>query len=254
MIEVFQISALNDNYIYIIIDKKTGKSACVDPSVSEPVLSFLEKKNLGLDFILNTHHHYDHVGGNLELKKQTNCKIVGNVKDKHRIPGIDIFVNNNEVFKIGASEALVFDIPGHTIGHICYFFSKDLSLFCGDTLFSLGCGRMFEGNAKQMSDSLKKIRALPDKTLIYCGHEYTESNASFALNLEPENIGLKKKVEEIKSLRQKSKPTVPSLLIEEKRYNPFLRFDDLDYLSIIGMTDLSYLEAFEKIRKMKDNF
>ena len=210
MIEIFQIEALNDNYIYIIEEKKTGLTACIDPSVSEPVLSFLKNKNLSLDYILNTHHHFDHVGGNLELKKKTSCKIVGSRNDKNRIPGIDVLVENNENFKIGDSEVLVFDIPGHTLGHICYFFKEDFSLFCGDTLFSLGCGTMFEGTPKQMSDSLKKIRSLPENTLIYCVHEYTESNAIFAITLEPERISLKKKVEEIKSLRQKGKSTIPS--------------------------------------------
>ena len=145
MIEVIQIPALQDNYIYFIIDKQSSLTACVDPSLADPVINLLKKKNLKLDFILNTHHHYDHVGGNLELKEKTQCKIIGAEIDKKRIPGIDIFLKDKENFFLGSSEFIAIETPGHTVGHICFYFHGDNILFSGDTLFAFGCGRLFEG-------------------------------------------------------------------------------------------------------------
>ena len=193
MLEIFQFPVLNDNYIYLIIDAKTGKTACIDPATHEPVIEKLEQLDKKLDFILNTHHHWDHVGANLKLQKKFKCEIVGNEKDKKRIPGISIFVNEGDKFKLGDSVSSVIDVSGHTLGHISYYFSKESLIFCGDTLFSLGCGRLFEGTPNVMVESLLKIRSLPNNTKIYCAHEYTLSNANFALSLEPENEKLKKK-------------------------------------------------------------
>ncbi len=254
MIEINQIPILSDNYTYLIIDKVTRTCASVDPSISEPVISIIEKENLNLNYIFNTHHHWDHVGGNLELKKKYDCKIVGNLNDKDRIPGIDICLNDGESFKLGNSKCKIFEISGHTVGHIGYYFKDDNALFCGDTLFSLGCGRLFEGTPSQMTRSLLKIRSLPNETRIYCGHEYTKSNAMFALQLEPDSLLLKKKIEDINKKRESNQPTVPSILAEEKELNPFLKFDDKKFLKKIGLEDSSSEESFRIIRQMKDQF
>ncbi|MBS92038.1 MAG: hydroxyacylglutathione hydrolase, partial [Rickettsiales bacterium] len=157
-------------------------------------------------------------------------------------------------FRLGESECKVLDVPGHTLGHIAYYFKDDNLLFCGDTLFSLGCGRLFEGTPDDMIKSLLKIRALPDKTQIFCGHEYTLANAMFAQNLEPENRSLKIKIEEIKKNKHLNKPTIPSLLGEEKKLNPFLRFDEIDFLEKIGIKNESITESFRTLRQMKDEF
>ena len=254
MLEIFQIPVLNDNYIYLIIDSKSGKTACVDPAIHEPVVEKLEKLDKKLDFILNTHHHWDHVGANLKLQKKYKCEIVGNEKDKKRIPGISIFVNEGDKFKLGDSESNVIDVSGHTMGHISYYFAKESLIFCGDTLFSLGCGRLFEGTPNIMVESLLKIRSLPNNTKIYCAHEYTLNNANFALSLEPKNEELKKKIEHIKSRRSQGLPTIPSTLGEEKILNPFLRFDNDNFINSIGLENKSNIENFRVIREMKDNF
>jgi len=254
MIEIIQIPALKDNYIYLLVDKETNQTACVDPSESMIVFQELEKQKLNLDFIYNTHHHSDHTGGNIDLKNRFKCKIVGSNADKKRIPGIDICLKNNDEFFLGNSKFIVFNTPGHTVGHICFFFLNEMLLFCGDTLFSMGCGRIFEGTHKQMWSSLKKIRSLPDSTLIYCGHEYTKSNIEFALSLEPHNSELKKKYQDIILKRTEDKPTIPSKLSEEKRFNPFLKVDDKEFLESTNLKENSSLEVFSKIRIQKDLF
>ena len=254
MLDVIQIPVLQDNYLYLIIDKSTGLTACVDPAVADPVISKLNELNKNLDFILNTHHHFDHVGANLELKKKYNCKIIGNEKDKERIPGINIFLNEGDNFSVGESKSIVMAVSGHTIGHICFHFPEDKLIFCGDTLFSLGCGRLFEGSPGVMVESLLKLRSLPNETKIYCAHEYTLQNALFALSLEPENEAIKRKIIQIKDLRSKNLSTIPSTLAEEKKLNPFLKFDDKDFLNSIGLNELSSTDNFRIIRTMKDNF
>ena len=179
---------LSDNYSYLIIDKKSKVSGCVDPSVFEEVQKVLEERKIRLNFILNTHHHSDHVGGNIELKRKHDCKIIGNFFDHDRIPGIDIKLKENDTFRIGESLFTVIETSGHTIGHICFYFNKQKILFSGDTVFSLGCGRVFEGTHEQMTNSILKIRSLPKETKIFCGHEYTESNANFARQLNPNDL------------------------------------------------------------------
>ena len=253
MIDVIIIPALSDNYIYILTDKESRVTACVDPCVSELVLKTLELNNLKLDFILNTHHHLDHVGGNLELKKKTNCKILGANIDRKRIPEIDITIKNEETFKLGSSIFKVHETPGHTIGHIIYHFFEDKILFSGDTLFSFGCGRIFEGTQEQMLESLKLIKSFPNETLVYCGHEYTESNLEFAISLTPDDQVLSSKFREIKKLRNKGNPSVPSKLEIEKKINPFLRVNDKKFKEDTGLIG-EELENFKKIRKMKDEF
>ena len=255
MIDIIQIPLLSDNYSYIIIDKKTKITACVDPSEVEGIENILKEKKTKLDFILNTHHHNDHVGGNLELKKKYGCKIIGSFSDQNRIPGIDIKLKENETFNLGESLFTVIETPGHTIGHICFYFKKQRILFSGDTLFSLGCGRLFEGTYEQMINSLLKIRSLPNETKIYCGHEYTESNSKFAKHLNSGDSLLNKKITDIKNKRAKLLPTIPSFLSEEKTLNPFLLFDDEEYLKSINMTEgLTMIENFKKMRMMKDQF
>ena len=254
MILIEQIPVMSDNYIYILVDKSTNQTACVDPGVTSEVISYIDEKNLGLNFILNTHHHADHIGGNITLKKKYGCKVVGNRNDADRIPGIDIFLEEGDKFSIENSVCKIIEVSGHTKGHISYFFEKDLALFCGDTLFSLGCGRLFEGTPSQMVKSLNKIRSLPDDTKIYCAHEYTEANSRFANHLTPNDSLLKKKIIEIKKKRLKNIPTIPSTLSEEKKLNPFLKFDDKIYLDSIGIDFISSSINFGRIRKLKDDF
>ncbi len=254
MVNVVQIPLLIDNYSYIISDDSFKVTACIDPGNSDEVLRYLEKNNLRLDYILNTHHHHDHVGGNLELKNKFNCKIVGNFHDKKRIPGIDIGLKDSEIFNVGGIQLKVIETPGHTVGHICYYSNENDLLFSGDTLFSLGCGRIFEGSYEQMAESILKLRSLPGKTKIYCGHEYTHSNAKFAFYLDNKNLKLKRKIQHIKNKREKSQSTIPSTIFEEIELNPFMKFDDKKYLDSIGIKNVSSTENFRKIRKMKDEF
>ena len=182
--QVIPIPCLVDNYAYIINDNISKAVAVVDPSEASPVIDFLKKQNLKLDYILNTHHHYDHIGGNIELKKLYNAKVIGFAGDKNRIPGIDIALEDNVKWTFGKSSVKILHIPGHTLGHICFFFENEQIAFTGDTLFSLGCGRIFEGDHKQMLTSLNKIKKLPRDTKIYCGHEYTYKNAEFCMKYD----------------------------------------------------------------------
>ena len=197
------IKCLKDNYAYLIIDEKNQDACVVDPSETKPVISFVENKKINLKYILNTHHHYDHVGGNLELKKRYNCKVIGFIGDKDRIPEIDILVKDNQIWKKDNFEAKIYHIPGHTTGHIAYHFFKEKKIFTGDTLFSLGCGRIFEGTYEQMFNSLNKIKELPQETEIYCGHEYTLQNSNFCLANDSKNLKLKEKIIKIKKKTSK---------------------------------------------------
>jgi len=234
------IKCLKDNYSYVIIDEKYNHACVVDPSEAEPIINFVESKNIKLKFVLNTHHHYDHVGGNNDLKKKYKIKIVGFKNDKQRIPNIDILLENNEIWKSENFEAKIIHIPGHTSGHICFYFIKEKIAFTGDTLFSLGCGRIFEGTYEQMYNSLNKLKKLPPDTKIYCGHEYTLQNSLFCSKYDKNNKNLKKKILEIKYKVEKNLPTIPSTLKEELTYNIFLRAKNL--------------KDFSKLRDLKDNF
>ena len=194
MIEIIQLPVLTDNYIYLIHEPVSGQTAVIDPAVSQPVLDCLSAKGWTLNFILNTHHHWDHVGANLELKEQTNCQILASESDYSTIPGIDKGLKHGDTIKLGDQVAKVIATPGHTLGHIVYHFSKSNALFCGDTLFSMGCGRLFEGSAEQMWISLQQLKKLPRETRIYCAHEYTQANSRFALTLEPDNQQLLQRI------------------------------------------------------------
>ena len=247
------ISCLSDNYSYLIHDEESNTVAIIDPSEFKPCDKIIKKYNK-LDFILNTHHHADHVNGNLELKKKYNSKILGFSQDKKRIPGIDILLEENQKQMIGNLEFEVIFIPGHTKGHIAFFFSKEKIAFTGDTLFSLGCGRVFEGTHEEMFYSLNKIKNLPPDTKIYCGHEYTKSNLNFCLAYDPHNIFLKEKAIDIQKKLNSNLPTIPTILGQEIKTNIFLRCNDPEIKHAIGLKDSSELEVFSKLRDLKDTF
>jgi len=253
-LEIRQIPVLRDNYVYLARDPQTGECAVVDPAVAGPVLNVLDQLGWRLTFILNTHHHHDHVGGNLELKRETGCSIIGNADDAARIPGIDIRVREGEQIKVGEAVAEVLDVSGHTRGHIAYWFSGSQAVFCGDTLFSLGCGRLFEGSPSQMWSSLQKLRSLPGETKVYCAHEYTENNAAFALTIDPENPDLQTRAEDVRQLRRRGQATVPSTIAMECATNPFLRADKSRFHSALGLSGLDATTVFAEIRRRKDTF
>ena len=239
--KVYQIPCLADNYIYILRDEKSDKTAAIDPSLSEPVNQFLKTKDWSLDFIFNTHHHFDHTGGNLELKKEWGCEIYGYEKDSHRVPGIDKELKDEEEFFFGETLFKTIFTPGHTSGHVVFWLPEEKKLFCGDTLFAMGCGRLFEGTAEEMFESLKKIKKLPKDTLVYCAHEYSQKNAQFALSLGGgQNPHLKTRSLSIKNLRGKQESTIPFSLQEDLLTNPFLQADTC--------------EKFAKIRTLRDQF
>ena len=248
------IPCLNDNYSYLIKDDQTSTVAIIDPSEFGPCDKKINEKYKKLDFILNTHHHFDHVGGNTELKKKYGSKILGFEKDKKRIPAIDVLLKDDQEFKIGSLDFKTIFIPGHTLGHIAFYLKKEKVIFTGDTLFSLGCGRVFEGTYEEMFNSLKKIKSLPEDTKIYCGHEYTKNNFEFCFKFNPNNDHLKNKQKEIDSKIKEGKPTIPSTIKEELKTNIFLRYDDLDVKDTLNLKNASDLEIFTKLRDLKDNF
>jgi len=254
MLNIIQIPVLTDNYIYLIHDPVFGETAAIDPALAQPVLDVLDKKGWRLSYILNTHHHWDHVGGNVELKQKTGCKIIAAQSDRDRIPGIDIGVSEDDVISLGKHLVRVISTPGHTSGHIVYHFAEDDVLFCGDTLFVMGCGRLFEGTAEQMWNSLEKLKALPPSTRIYCTHEYTQANGRFALSVEPDNPQLQQKMLEVQQLRAVNKPTVPSTIEQELATNPFFRADSISIQKTLGMQYQSPVRVFTELRKRKDSF
>jgi hydroxyacylglutathione hydrolase len=254
MLKIIQIPVLTDNYIYLLHDTASGITAVVDPPLSQPVFDELNRQGWQLDWILNTHHHADHVGGNLELKAKTGCQVIAANADKDRIPGFDKGVDDGDVIKIGQYAAKVLASPGHTSGHIVYYFADSAALFCGDTLFAMGCGRLFEGSAEQMWRSLQKIKALPGDTRIYCAHEYTQANGRFALTVEPENLELQQRIFEVGELRARNQPTVPSTLQQELDTNPFLREDSLALQRQINREGETPVSVFTEVRRLKDHF
>lgn len=254
LLDIVQIPVLTDNYVYLLRDQASGRTAVVDPADAGPVLAALTQRGWKLDFILNTHHHGDHVGGNRQLVADTGCHVVGPAADRARIPLIGTEVADGDQFALGDSVATVFDVPGHTSGHIAYWFARSQALFCGDTLFALGCGRLFEGTPAQMWQSLGKLSALPDDTRVYCAHEYTLSNARFAVTVDPENDILQQRAEAVGALRAAGRPTVPSLLGEEKATNPFLRADQPGVAAAIGLSAGDPVAVFAEVRRRKDHF
>ena len=252
--DIHIIPCLKDNYAYIVENKNTKNACVIDPSESGPIINFIKKNKLNLKYILNTHHHADHIGGNLELKKEFNLQILGFEKDKNRIPGIDIFLKDKQIWSFEGSDVLIEHVPGHTSGHIFYYFKNEESAFTGDTLFSFGCGRLFEGSYLEMVSSLKKIKSLPSKTKIFCGHEYTINNLKFCMDMDKDNLELKGKYNQIINNIKNKLPSIPSILSDEMRLNIFLKFDDLKFKEKIGFKDLNEVDFFKKIRDLKDNF
>lgn len=254
MVEVHVVPALTDNYINILHDAAQGITVVVDPGEAGPVRAFLAERGWRLTHILATHHHGDHIGGITDLRADSHATLIGPKAEMERIPEMDATYGEGDRFTLGSQTVHVFDTPGHTRGHCAFFFEQAGLLFSGDTLFSLGCGRLFEGTPAQMWDSLSKLRALPPETLIYCGHEYTASNARFALSIDPDNLALKARAEEVAALRAKGLPTIPARLSDELAANPFLRADDPVLAAHFGLTGAPHASIFAAVRKAKDEF
>ena len=232
MIEVVQVPVLSDNYVYLAHDAASGETTVIDPAVAEPVLDAAAARGWKITQIWNTHWHPDHTGANLAIKAATGCSITGPAGEAAKIPGIDRAVAQGDSVALGANAFSVIDCGGHTLGHNAYYEKASKALFCGDTLFALGCGRVFEGTAAQMFDSLGKLMALPDDTRVFCAHEYTASNARFAVTVEPGNAALAARVQEITRLRATNQPTVPSTIGYERATNPFVRAATADEFAV----------------------
>ncbi len=254
MLEIFIINALSDNYIYLLRNEHKNITSVIDPGEAEPVVNFLNNKKWHLDEVINTHHHHDHVGGNAELLDIYKSKLIAPSYENDRISNIDILVSNDETINITGIPTKVFHTPGHTLGHVCFYMPNEKCLFSGDTLFYLGCGRVFEGTMDQMWSSLKKLKSLPDDTSVYCGHEYTLSNMKFANYIDTNNALLNKFSLEIKNKIENGLPTVPFNLGVEKKINPFLRADDDNFIKSVGLTSNNASKSFGKIRLKKDSF
>jgi hydroxyacylglutathione hydrolase len=240
MITALPVANLRDNYAWLLRDAATGATAVADPAESDPVAAAVEAAGGRLDLILLTHHHADHTAGTDALRARFGARVAGAAADAHRLPALDIALGDGDEVAVGESLARVIAVPGHTSGHLAYYFAAGGVLLSGDTLFSLGCGRMFEGSAAGMFASLGALAALPPDTLVCCGHEYTESNARFALTAEPGNAALAAMAAQARALRAAGRPTVPSRLGDELAANPFLRVPDA--------------AAFAALRARKDNF
>jgi hydroxyacylglutathione hydrolase len=247
-LKIETVACLRDNYAYLVIGD--GLCAVVDPSEAEPVQAAL--RGLKLTHILNTHHHWDHTGGNAALRQATGAIVVGPAKDRERIPAIDVGVEEDRAWRFGEREVRILEVPAHTKGAIAFVFGG--AVFTGDTLFAMGCGRLFEGTPAMMHASLAKLAALPDDTEVYCGHEYTLNNARFALTLEPGNRELQARMKSVQAARAKGEPTVPSTIGLEKRTNPFLRTGSAEIRATLKMQDADDVGVFAEIRRRKDSF
>lgn len=249
---VVLVPCLSDNYAYLVHADESGLCAVIDPSEAGPVEAALDARGWRPQFILNTHHHHDHTGGNLALKERYGAKVVGPGKDAARIAGIDIGVTQASPWRFGAQSVEVIEVPAHTRSHIAFVF--DDFVFTGDTLFAMGCGRLFEGSAETMWNSLGKLLRLPDRMQIYCGHEYTLANGRFALTLEPGNADLQARLRDVEAAREKGLPTLPSNIGLEKKTNPFLRPASPEIRRTLGMDTANDVEIFAEIRRRKDAF
>jgi hydroxyacylglutathione hydrolase len=253
-LEVHQFPTRSDNYGVLVHDKATGATAAIDAPDAEQLLAALHEKGWKLTHILTTHHHHDHTAGNAAVKRETSCTIIGPAKEAESIPGIDVTVSDRDTIEIGGATAQVIDTPGHTRGHVSYHFPDDELVFVGDTLFSVGCGRLLEGDAKTMWSSLEKLAKLPPETTLYCGHEYTNANCRFALTVEPENDALRARAVEVAKLAERGEPALPTTIKQELDTNPFLRPSSPAIQKRLGMEGRPLHEIFGEIRRRKDQF
>lgn len=253
-IDIHQFPCLSDNYGFLVHDRATGAVAAIDTPDANAINRALDEKGWRLTHILNTHWHPDHAGGNLALKKKWDCRIIGPAGEAAKIPGLDQAVGEGDEVALGASRAIVRDTPGHTSGHIIYHFADDAAAFVGDTIFAMGCGRLFEGTPDQMWASLSKIAAMPAETKLYCAHEYTKANAAFALSVDPHNEELQNRAREVDRLRAAKKPTVPTDVGIELKTNPFLRAEEPGLKAALDMADAGAVAVFAETRRRKDNF
>jgi hydroxyacylglutathione hydrolase len=253
-LEVHMFPCLSDNYGFLIHDHVNNLTATIDTPEVAAIEKALNENNWSLTHIINTHHHYDHAGGNLELKNKTGCTIIGPAVDQLRIPGIDQCIKHEETFQFGEHKIKAFHTPGHTLGHMVYHFEDQSLAFVGDTLFAMGCGRLFEGTPEQMWSSLSIIKQWPDNTKLYCAHEYTQTNANFAIGIEPTNNELIDRKTLVDGLRLENTPTVPTTVELEKKTNPFLRANQEQIKIALNMNESSDIAVFAEIRKRKDNF
>lgn len=250
--EIRLFPCLSDNFGYLIHDPVTKATASIDAPEAGPIIKALQREGWTLTDILVTHHHTDHVGGIAELKKKYDCRVVAPYDKTAAIPLVDERVKEGAAVKVGNLTARVLETPGHTLDHISYVFDEDRALFCADTLFSIGCGRVFEGTYPMMWDSLLKLRALPNDMRVYCGHEYTASNIKFALGIDPNNPALKARAEEVAKLRAANQPTVPTLIRDEKEANTFLRADVPAVAAAVGLAGKSPADVFGELRERKN--
>jgi hydroxyacylglutathione hydrolase len=231
MIEVVRIPALSDNYIWLAHDEASGQTIVVDPAQAEPVLAAAEARGWTIDAIWNTHWHPDHTGGNAAIKEATGCTVIAPAAEAEKIPTADRLVGEGDVVKLGDHAASVLEVPAHTAGHIAYYLPEDATVFVGDTLFAMGCGRLFEGTAEQMFENMQRLAALPGDTTVYCAHEYTQSNGRYALVAEPENEALAARMAEVDAMRAQGLPTVPTTIALERATNPFMRSESATQLA-----------------------
>jgi len=250
--EIRAFTCLSDNFGYLIHDPETGATASIDAPEAAPIIRQLETEGWQLTDILITHHHHDHVGGVAELKQKYGCRVVAPQDKSTSIANVDQRIVHGDVVKIGALLARILETPGHTLDHVSYVFDSEKALFAADTLFSIGCGRVFEGTYPMMWESLLKLRALPDDFRLYCGHEYTASNVKFALTVESDNPALNARADEVTRLRAANKPTIPALLGDEKKTNPFLRADDPAIAIKLRLKGASAVEVFAELRERKN--
>jgi len=253
-LEILSIPVLNDNYVHLIHDSESGATACVDPAIAPPVIQAAKAKGWSISHILITHPHGDHTDGVGGIVAAFGAEVYGSRADQGQIPKCGHGVGQGDRIAVGVASCEVFDVPGHTAHHVAYYFQDAEALFPGDTLFSLGCGRLFGGTATQMWDSLKKLRSLPGQTLVYCAHEYTNANADFALSVDPDNADLQARADQVVNLREAGKPTVPSVLENEVRCNPFLRCDIPAFQAAVGMAGQDASHVFTELRRQKDHF
>jgi hydroxyacylglutathione hydrolase len=251
-LEIEQFACLSDNYAVLIHDAEAGVTASIDAPDADAILKRLSAKGWRLTHLLITHHHADHTGGNLKLKQMTDCTVIGPRAEAERIPGIDREVGEGDTIPFGHFEIRVLDTPGHTVGHVAYWIPEARAVFVGDTLFAMGAGRIFEGNAEMMWNSLKKLSGLPPDTEIYCGHEYTAANAQFALTVDPDNLALQNRAKEVDQLRAKGKPTLPTRLDRELETNPFLRPNVTAIRARLGMPFAPDWKVFAEMRERKN--